>query len=50
MSSNPQAAYTLHILQNNYEYGPMNANMFILHPVHQSRRMNLLEDFYIHCF
>jgi len=28
----------------------MNANMFILHPVHQSRRMSLLEYFYIHCF
>lgn len=28
----------------------MNASMFILHPVHQSRRMNLLDDFYIHCF
>jgi len=28
----------------------MNTNMFILHPVHQSRQMNLLEDFYIQCF
>jgi hypothetical protein len=49
-SNNPQFAYAFHTLQNKKEYGLMNANMFLLHPVHLSRRMNLLEDFYIHCF
>ena len=49
-SNNPQSAYTVHILHNRHEYGPMNIIMSLLHPVHKSRRMNSSENFYTQLF
>jgi hypothetical protein len=41
-SNKPKSAYALHILHNKREYGRMEATMFLLHPVHKGRQINLL--------
>jgi len=50
ISSNPQSAYTCHILHSKDEYRTMNTIMSLHHPVHKSEWISSLENFCIHFF
>ena len=45
--NNPQSAYALHILQNQYEYGQMNSTLTLLKPINNLNLLLLYEQYYI---
>jgi len=49
-NNNPQSAYALHILNNQYEYSPMEKTMTLLKPVKNTSLLTPYEQFFIHAF
>jgi hypothetical protein len=49
-SNNPQSAYTDHILSNIHEYGPIETTMTLLQSTHKGKRINTLQNYYVHFF
>ena len=45
--NNPQSAYTLHILQNQHEYGHINSTMTLLKPLNNPNLLLPYEQYYI---
>jgi hypothetical protein len=46
-TNNPKAAYAMHILNNNHQYGPIEETLQLITPCNKGTRMNCLENFYI---
>jgi len=49
-NNDPQSAYTLHILQNRHEYGPLKDTMTLLKPIHKSSMLIPYEQLLIQTF
>jgi hypothetical protein len=47
-TNDPKSAYTLHVLNNRHEFGPINSTMTLIRSRKKGSHMNTLENFYIH--
>jgi hypothetical protein len=46
-TNNPKPAYTLHIVNNRYEFSPIDGTNQLIKPCNKGCRMNCMENFYI---